>query len=279
MRCALTRTPQSKTARVRARSIDLESQLESQLRSQLWSQLWSQLRSQLESQLGSQLGSQLESQLESMLLGYYFAGHQWCAWEVFYDFCHRIGVQYTADERALLDLWLTQSRHCHWWFPRKGIVFASCRPTVCAVDADGRLHHERGQALGYADSWGIHAWHGVRVPSDVIERPHTLTTKQIREEQNAEIRRVMLERFGFDRFIADSGALPLHCDEAGTLYRIDLDGDEPLVVVSVLNSTLEPDQSRKRYFLRVPPEMTQARQAVAWTFDRRPHDYQPAQET
>jgi hypothetical protein len=37
------------------------------------------------------------------------------------------------------------------------------------------------------------------------------------------------------------------------------------MLVEVENGTIEPDGSR-RYFLCVPPWMTTAREAVAWTF-------------
>ena len=33
-----------------------------------------------------------------------------------------------------------------------------------------------------------------------------------------------------------------------------------------MNSTPEPDGTRRTYFLRVPPQMRTAREAVAWTF-------------
>jgi hypothetical protein len=80
------------------------------------------------------------------------------------------------------------------------------------------------------------------------------------------VRRVMVERYGLSRYLADSGAKMLHEDELGELYRADVADDEPLVMVKVLNSTPEPDGSRHTFFLRVPPTITKARDAVAWTF-------------
>ena len=44
-----------------------------------------------------------------------------------------------------------------------------------------------------------------------------------------------------------------------------LDG-ERAQVVEVVNATPEPDGSYRRYFLRVPPQVRTAREAVAWTF-------------
>jgi hypothetical protein len=100
----------------------------------------------------------------------------------------------------------------------------------------------------------------------VVERPETITVEQIQKERNAEVRRVLLERYTFPRYIEDSGAKKIHEDEFGELYRAELDGDEPIVMVRVLNSTAEDDGSRKPYFLRVPPTIARARDAVAWTF-------------
>jgi hypothetical protein len=55
--------------------------------------------------------------------------------------------------------------------------------------------------------------------------------------------------------------------------------EEPILMVEVLNSTPEPDGSRKTYFLRVPPHMQTARQAVAWTFRMDQFTYAPAVES
>ena len=93
------------------------------------------------------------------------------------------------------------------------------------------------------------------VPAFVVVRPEWITLQHIQQEENAEIRRVMLERFGLDRYIDAVGALPVHADDYGTLYRSDLPNDEPLVVVRVRNSTIEPDGSYKHYMLRVHPEL------------------------
>lgn len=79
--------------------------------------------------------------------------------------------------------------------------------------------------------------------------------------------------------VGDAGAKELHRDDYGTLYRAELPGDEPLVMVKVVNSTAEPDGSFKDYFLRVPPQTRTAREAVAWTFEHEPADYELAQQT
>src|SRR5262249_3700986 len=43
-------------------------------------------------------------------------------------------------------------------------------------------------------------WRGVPVDARIVFRPETITTAEILAERNAELRRVLLERFGFERF-------------------------------------------------------------------------------
>jgi len=119
----------------------------------------------------------------------------------------------------------------------------------------------------------------VQVPAVVIVAPDTLTVPAVLSERNAEVRRVMVERVGWTRILAEAGWRPTHEDETGTLYRVDLPGDEPLVLVHVTNATPEADGSRRRYILRVPPTMQRAREAVAWTFDQPESAYQPTAES
>jgi len=50
-------------------------------------------------------------------------------------------------------------------------------------------------------------------------------------------------------------------------------------MVKVINQTPEPDGTRKVYFLRVPPTIITAKEAVAWTFDQPGEEYNPLEET
>ena len=89
----------------------------------------------------------------------------------------------------------------------------------------------------------------------------------------------MIEIYGMARFLSDSGAKLIHSDDFGCLYRKELRNDEALVMVKVVNSTAEPDGTFKEYFLRVPPTIRTAREAVAWTFQLETEDYKPDRQT
>jgi hypothetical protein len=170
-------------------------------------------------------------------------------------------------------------RSAGWWWPYSRVVVVSERPVALHQDEAGRLDNGEGPALAYPDGFALHAWRGMPVPAGFLTELGELTPGRIHTEENAELRRVMLEHYGYDRYLKDSGAEPLHQDETGTLWRIDLEGDEPLVMVEVLNSTPEPDGTRRTYWLRVPPTTRTAKEGVAWTFGVTAEEYAPLQQT
>ncbi len=166
---------------------------------------------------------------------------------------------------------------CWWTFP--DYCFVCEPPSEFHLDERGRAHSETGPAVAWPGGCAAYYWHGVRVPSHVVDIPETIGIEEIERERNIEVRRVLLERYGETRYLLDSGANAVQKDERGELYRKESGIDEPLVFVRVENSTPESDGSRKPYFLRVPPAAKTAREAVAWTFGLGPGEYRPIQET
>jgi hypothetical protein len=114
----------------------------------------------------------------------------------------------------------------------------------------------------------------------VVERPREITVDKIDGEINAEVRRLMIDRYrdgeeinGAAAFMRDAGGVQVDHDEKfGTLWRREIADDEPIVLLEVINATPEPDGRFRHYWLRVPPTMTTAHEAAAWTFDRSPED-------
>ncbi len=159
------------------------------------------------------------------------------------------------------------------------VAFACEKPSVFLTDEGGRLHSDKGPAIVFRDGYIAHSWHGVIVDARIIEEPESITLAEIDNTQNAEMRRVLIERYGQSQYLQDSGAEEIHRDEYGVLYRKEIPGDEDLVMVKVVNSSPEPDGSFKDYFLRVPPDVLTAKQAVAWTFGFEADEYLPLAET
>ncbi|MFF2330552.1 MULTISPECIES: DUF6745 domain-containing protein [unclassified Streptomyces] len=166
-----------------------------------------------------------------------------------------------------------------WWWPYERVVVISERPEALHRDEAGRLDRGDGPALAYRDGFALYAWRGMPVPADFLAELSSLTPQRIREEENAELRRVMLEFYGYDRYLSESGAEPVHQDETGILWRIALDGDEDVAMVEVVNSTPEPDGTHRTYWLRVPPSTRTAKDGVAWTFGLQGEAYAPLRQT
>ncbi|MBN1428956.1 MAG: hypothetical protein JXB07_11270 [Anaerolineae bacterium] len=122
-------------------------------------------------------------------------------------------------------------------------------------------------------------WRGIPVSERVAFHPETLTGQEILDEPNAELRRVLLERMGYEAFLKQVEAETLDEDvDAGgirKLFRVSIPDDEDLVCVSVICPS-----TARHYILRVPPTMTTCRQAIAWTagFDDAEH-YKPIYES
>ncbi|MCX4531131.1 hypothetical protein OHA79_38925 [Streptomyces sp. NBC_00841] len=171
------------------------------------------------------------------------------------------------------------ARHAGWWWPYERTVVISERPETLHRDEAGRLDRGDGPALSYRDGFTLYAWRGMPVPAEFLAELTALTPERIREEENAELRRVMLEFYGYDRYLTESGAEPVHRDETGILWRIALDGDEDVVMVEVVNSTPEPDGTHRTYWLRVPPSTRTAKGGVAWTFGLDGDAYTPLRQT
>ena len=190
-----------------------------------------------------------------------------------------IGIVYAEQDDKRLKLHEGVCQSCGWWWPYENICIVSNRQSSVHKDSRGRLHNPDGPALAFSDGYALFYISGVPVPRDIIEFPESLTVARIESERNAEVRRVMVERFGLARFIEESGLKPISTDEFGALYRKPQIGDEDLVMVKVVNSTPEPDGSYHDYWLRVPPTMRTAREAVAWTFEETAATYAPLKES
>ena len=231
-----------------------------------------------------------------------------------------------------------------WWgFPDR--VYATPMPQINfeeqemqrfmhrPSDIRRRLHNLRGPSVHYpSQDAHIHdnsLWHlhGIPVNRKIVLHPETLTPEEIFAERNIERRRIMIERFTFERLVmtmepADARTraevkrlTDLQADRVrrakrdttaaigwqatnvaiaelrfnrlwlrdnssfGKLWEINFRDDEPLKFVQVRNSTPERDGTFKFYYLKVPPEMATARQAVAWTFGLQADEYIPSKQT
>ncbi len=157
----------------------------------------------------------------------------------------------------------------------KEVALVVRRPRVLSLDAAGCLHSTTGPGFEHHDGWGFYAWHGVLVPERVILRPETLTGDDFLNEMNVEVRRVMQERMG-ERFVSELGGGVLDRGPRGTLYEVQLPNDPERVARYV---QVQDASTESSYYVRVPPTVHTAAEAVAWTFQLKGAGYHPTQET
>jgi hypothetical protein len=253
-------------------------QVGDQVRGQVWGQIGGQVWGQVGGQVGGQIGDQVRDQiggqvwdqvrdqigqvrdhLNAAVWGQHEAG--WVSW---IDTFRRFGLKCCDRAGGLIKV----AQCAGWWWPMRGVVILTERPAELHRDEEGRLHADSGPAVRYPDGWSIWAIHGVRVTQHIVERPETLTVEQIRDEPNVEVRRVMLERFGAERFMTQAGGKMVAQDDWGKLWRLPDAPDEPqgkpMVLIEMVNSTPEPDDTFHTYFERVPPHLKTPLAALAW---------------
>lgn len=199
-----------------------------------------------------------------------------------------------AEQIELLIAW---TRCAHGIFAFENVCLVVERPLFLHLDEQGRLHSAYGAAVGYADGYSLYSWHGVTLQTNqswIIDHPERISVEGIDETPNLEIKRIMLERFGIERYLMSGDAQLLHSDDYGRLYRKTLKRTAlQITMVQVINSTPEPDGSFRNYFLEVHPELRPlrgpgdvgepqrltARNAVASTFGLCGEEFWPVAET
>jgi len=241
--------------------------------------------------LSSALRPYVEPGFERLLYDFAEQCHtgQFDAQSIGSDFIYRelglVALRPEYGER--LDLLATLARSAGPWWPFPDVCVMTERPVRFEVQPapPGRghgwmvLHSLDGPALAWRDGLAIHAWYGAPVPERYTAGE--LTAEDWLGEPNAELRRLIAEQMGYARLLDDLRAEKIASDEYGTLWRIfprHID-DEEVVLVDVVNSSLEPDGSQRRYVLRVPPDQRVPRDAIGWTFGLPPGTYHPAEMT
>jgi hypothetical protein len=224
-------------------------------------------------------------------------GWWWYNWEISwiavteFGAAQRNDVKVSAWSNPLLGAFLNG---CWLLFWTSDTLYWVSKPTVHTEKTNGsrRLHNDSYAALE-SDVENLYFMHGVLVPAFVVVRPDWITIKHIRDEQNAEVRRVMIERMGWDKFCSEAKLKVIHTDtltanfpslpvsetvhadmRAVTSYREGVEtvelleseefkdfDDHPLKFVRVTDPS-----TAERYTLRVWPDNKRAYEAVAQTF-------------
>lgn len=259
----------------------------------VWASVWNSVGSSVGNSVRDSVGNHIWNSVRDSVRdsvwdsGY---GQHDASWLGFYEyFAQECSLH--EETRKLEGLWKI-AKNAGWFISHEEICFISERPNKLNRDEQGRLHSEEEVAISYPDGWSIYAWHGIRVPEDIILYPEKISIVRIEQESNQEIKRVMIERYGMGRYMEDSGCEEIHSDEFGILLSKKRTGMPDMRMVKVINGSYEGlwkkkadggmeftpyyqdgKQYRKEYFLRVPPHTKTALEGVASTYGMNGNEY------
>ena len=177
----------------------------------VWDSVWDSVGDSVRDSVGASVGDSVwesvwdsvwdsvRDSVRQMIYGSHDAG-----WLSFYSyFREAVGLK---DQTEKLTGLLTLAEHCGWWSPYQEVAVLQHRHSELHRDDRGRLHNPNGMAVKYRDGWGCWRINGVAVDEQIVMRPESQTIKQIGDEQNAEVRRVRIERYGWTKYLQESGA-------------------------------------------------------------------------
>lgn len=154
----------------------------------------------------------------------YHGGALWCAFAAYTSFFTEVCGLDLGDkaehERANRAL----SETAAWIWMGSQVAVISDRPHTLRRDDGGRLHCETGPAIAW-NGWGIHAWHGTRIPAEWIEQRATLDPRTALTWPNIEQRRAAAEIIGWSRVLDELPHRVIDADPdpmIGTLIEVDL---------------------------------------------------------
>lgn len=156
----------------------------------------------------------------------------------------------------------------------ENVCIVSDRPRVkIFVDDRHRLHNEDGPAVQYCDGYKIYSVGGVRVPEYVIETPEKITLNDIQDEQNQEVKRIMIDKYGTDKWLKDMGAKTIDQATEGGGFLTEL-----LLAVhgnqrQAFYKCMCPSTGRE-YCLEVPPDTKSCREASQYLSDGKDAEYE-----
>lgn len=175
-----------------------------------------------------------------------------------------------------MELYRNESNNLH-----RDVGPAVVTPHLVQYVQNGRLHRADGAAVITSNGTKTFYWKGIFIEPSLWNNIDKMTAPEILNHPNAEIRRCLIEKIGYEKFLTRAKPKVLDEDKktGAILYRVEIPGEneEPLVVIKVKDGTpmkdKEGNETRKEYFLRVPPTIKSCLEAVAWTFDMDPKEY------
>ncbi|MEG4184916.1 leucine-rich repeat domain-containing protein, partial [Microcoleus sp. Pol14D6] len=171
-----------------------------------------------------------------------------------------LGVNLSQKAQEILRSQKLLFEHCGWIFPFEKFCAVCDRPRHLRFDSLNRLHAEGEPAIEFADGWNFYYYHGVRLPEKYGQlHPNKWQSQWLLAEENAELRRVLIEGIGYDRICQELEAEQIDSWHEYSLLQIDNADVEPICLLKMTCPS-----TGFIHALRVPPDLTSAREAIRW---------------
>lgn len=153
------------------------------------------------------------------------------------------------------------SRFCGWISPFEKFCIVCDRPLHLRFDNQNILHAEGEPAIEFTDGFSLYSYHGVTLPEKYGKiHPQQWQSQWLLTEENAELRRVLIQGIGYARICQELQAIELDTWQEYTLLKIDNNVDiEPIYLLKMTCPS-----TSFIHALRVPPNMNSAREAICW---------------
>nr|WP_293108579.1 hypothetical protein [Okeania sp. SIO2F4] len=134
-------------------------------------------------------------------------------------------------------------------------------PMNISLDAQNRFHAEGEPAIKFIDGYHIYAYQGVKLPEKYgLLHPNRWQARWLLTEENAELRRVLIQGIGYSRICQELQAIELDSWREYSLLRIDNDIDvEPIYLLKMTCPS-----TNYIHATRVSPDVSTAREAITW---------------
>jgi hypothetical protein len=207
---------------------------------------------------------QIQEHINAQVYGCHDAG-----WLSFYNFFLDTGLEVCEPLVPIMEL----AKYCGWWAPYDTACALQDRPSEIHLDDQNLMHNETGPAIIYPDGYSVYGWHGTRVPREWIEDPeNSLTPEVALYWENTEQRRAACEIIGWDKILEILNANVIDENEnpeIGTLLEVNHE--------NISGSTEKFLRVRcgtgRTFAIPVPPHVSTALEANAWTYNIAANDY------
>ena len=243
------------------------NQVLDQVNDQVWNQVFDQVRNQVSDQVSDQIDDQMDYEINNKLfckikneykLTNFCFGQNDASWLSYYDFFRQECNLKKETEKlnGLIEMCKTG-----WLITYKNVCIISKKPKEIHME-NKLLHNLNGPSILFNNGFSIYSFRGIKIPSDWIENPKSLTAEIALGWNNIEQRRAACEILGWDKILnkLNSNIIDNDNEEIGQLLLVNIpnSGEEKFLRVKCGTGRI--------FVIPVPPEMQTAKQANAWTY-------------